>query len=330
MPIIDAVSLDRICEPISEDLKRVESKLLERTASTYDFVDVAVQHVIEGGGKRLRPILLLLSSKACGYQGEARHHFAALVELIHVASLVHDDVIDEAPLRRGRETLHAKWGNKVAVLVGDYLHAHILSMLVAYPTNERVLHLIAEATQAMCEGEVIHAYKKRDFDISQDDYLKIVSLKTGKLIVAAVAIGAALANKPKYLEVMTDYGTCLGVAFQVIDDLLDFTADAEAFGKQPFNDLREGKLTLPLIYTRDRCSPAELKNFKEVFLTETRTEDQISWLGQLLEKHGAKEYVIRIAGEYTERAKKALGGLEPSPACRALEQLADYVILRDH
>ena len=330
MPSTRDVSLAHICEPILEELERVDVRLLERTATTYEFVDLAVRHVIEGGGKRLRPILLLLSAKACGYQGEARYHFAALAELIHVASLVHDDVIDEAPLRRGRETVHTKWGNKVAVLVGDYMHALILTMLVSYPEQVQVIHLIAEATQAMCEGEVIHAYKKRDFEISQDDYLKIVHLKTGKLIVASAAIGAELAQSTEYTKAMTDYGECIGTAFQIVDDLLDFTADAEAFGKQPFNDVREGKLTLPLIHTRDQCSASERETFRTVFLGEARDDEQIAWLEQLLVKYGAREYAMEVAAEYTERAKRQLHGLPSSPAREALSQLADYVIDRDH
>ena len=228
-------SLNEICHFITDDLQAVEKKLSEKTTSHYDFVDLAVQHVVEGGGKRLRPMLLLLSAKSCGYQGEDAHTLAATVELIHVASLVHDDVLDEAPMRRGRETLHSKWGNKVAVLVGDYLHARVLSMLVGRRADDAAMALLSDATHSMCEGEVIHAYKNGDFDISQDDYLKIIDLKTGKLITASCAMGAVLGTQDsQIIQALTAYGEAIGAAFQIIDDLLDLVADGETLGKEPF------------------------------------------------------------------------------------------------
>ena len=185
-------NFDQIVQLIADDLAAVEARLTQESASEYSFVDMAVQHVVGGGGKRLRPILVVLSAKVCGYKGSDAHTLAAVVELIHVASLVHDDVLDEAAIRRGRETLHAKWGNKVAVLVGDYLHARVLSMLVARRSDDPAMAILADTTQAMCEGEVIHAYKSGDFDISEAEYLKIISFKTGKLITASCTLGAHL------------------------------------------------------------------------------------------------------------------------------------------
>ncbi|SVB83017.1 uncharacterized protein METZ01_LOCUS235871, partial [marine metagenome] len=178
---MDHLDFNSITKIIVDDLEAIERILLEETRIHYDFVDDAVRHVIEGGGKRLRPVLLILSSKACGYTGEDAHILAACIELIHVASLVHDDVLDEAPIRRSQVTLHSRWGNKVAVLVGDYLHARVLSMLASRGSDDPALEILANAAQAMCEGEVIHAYKNGDFEICQNNYLKIVELKTGKL-----------------------------------------------------------------------------------------------------------------------------------------------------
>jgi octaprenyl-diphosphate synthase len=324
MPIPD---LNEICEIIADDLIAVEEKLREKTASEYDFVDTAVQHVVKGGGKRLRPILLLLSAKACGYEGTEAHSLAAVSELIHVASLVHDDVLDEAPMRRGRDTLHSKWGNKVAVLVGDYLHAHVLSMLVERRADDPAMRLLSEATQAMCEGEVIHAYKSGEFDISQDDYLKIIWLKTGKLIAASCTMGGILGTKDeKKLHALEKYGEAVGTAFQIIDDLLDFVADPEKLGKASFSDLREGKLTFPMIYTRQVCTDEERGTLERVFNAETDEEWAIEWVQSLLERYQIQAYCLKVAQEYVDRAKAALSVLPETPARTALEQLADYVV----
>ncbi len=323
-------SLNEICQFIVDELEAVEEKLLEKTTSHYDFVDLAVQHVIKGGGKRLRPILLILSAKACGYEEEDAHTLAAIVELIHVASLVHDDVLDEAPIRRGRDTLQSKWGNKVAVLVGDYLHARVLSMLVARRADDPAMNILSGATQAMCEGEVIHAYRNGDFEISQDDYLKIVGLKTGKLITAACTMGAILGTKePVIIQALTEYGEAIGAAFQIIDDLLDFVADPAKFGKKSFSDLREGKLTFPMIYTRQVCTPEERATLERIFNTETDENSSIEWIESLLRRYRTQEYCLGIAQEYADHAKSTLIVLPDTPARRALEQLADYVVSRD-
>lgn len=323
-------NLSDICKIIADDLVAVEQKLRERTASEYEFVDVAVHHVVEGGGKRLRPILLLLSAQACGYQGADAHTLATVVELIHVASLVHDDVLDEAPIRRGVETLHSKWGNKVAVLVGDYLHAHVLSMLVARRSDDPALGILSDATQAMCEGEVIHAYKSDDFNISKDDYLKIIALKTGRLITASCTMGAILGTTDeKIIQAIGAYGESVGIAFQIIDDLLDFVADQQQFGKASFSDLREGKLTFPIIYTRQVCTDDERATLEKIFNAEMEADLAIEWVQSLLRRYHTQAYCLNVAQEYVERAKSALFALPKTPARSALQQLADYVVSRD-
>ena len=327
---MSAPSLDSICEPISGDLAAVEKKLSEKTASEYDFVDSAVQHVVQGGGKRIRPILLLLSAKACGYKGEDSHTLAAVVELIHVASLVHDDVLDEAPRRRGRETLHSKWGNKVAVLVGDYLHARVLSMLVDRHAEDPAMAILARTTQAMCEGEVIHAYKSGDFDISTDDYLKIINLKTGELITASCAMGAIIGTREeKIIQGVTEYGKAIGAAFQIIDDLLDFEADEEKLGKEPFNDLREGKLTFPMIHLRGMCTTEESRKLEQVFSSESDEDGAIEWIESLLLRYEIQSHCRCIAQEYANRAESALVALPETSAKDALLQLADYGASRE-
>ena len=323
-------SFDQIVELIADDLGAVEAKLTEQTASEYTFVDMAVQHVVEGGGKRLRPILVVLSAKVCGYEGSDAHTLAAVVELIHVASLVHDDVLDEAAIRRGRETLQTKWGNKVAVLVGDYLHARVLSMLVSRRADDPAMAILADTTQAMCEGEVIHAYKSGDFDISEAEYLKIISFKTGKLIAASCTLGAHLGTtETQQIEALTTYGQQIGTAFQIVDDLLDFTEDSDKLGKDAFGDLREGKLTFPIIYARSVCNDDEKQMLEKVLHPDTDETEAIDFVKSLFLRYGVEPHCLKVAQGYADRAKAALAALPETPARIALEQLADYVVSRE-
>ena len=323
-------NFDQIVRLIADDLTAVEAKLTEQTASEYSFVDMAVQHVVEGGGKRLRPILVVLSAKVCGYQGSEAHTLAAVVELIHVASLVHDDVLDEAAIRRGRETLQTKWGNKVAVLVGDYLHARVLSMLVARRADDPAMAILADTTQAMCEGEVIHAYKSGDFDISEDEYLKIISFKTGKLIAASCTLGAHLGTTDKQmLEALTTYGQHIGTAFQIVDDVLDFTEDTDKLGKNAFGDLREGKLTFPIIYARSVCNTDEKQTLEKVLNPNTDEAEAIAFVEALFQRYGVEAHCLKVAQNYADRSKAALAVLPETPPRVALKRLADYVVSRE-
>ena len=324
-------NFDQIVQLIADDLSAVEAKLTEQTASEYTFVDMAVQHVVEGGGKRLRPILVVLSAKVCGYEGSDAHTLAAVVELIHVASLVHDDVLDEAAIRRGRETLQTKWGNKVAVLVGDYLHARVLSMLVSRRADDPAMAILADTTQAMCEGEVIHAYKSGDFDISEAEYLKIISFKTGKLIAASCTLGAHLGNpaETQQIEALTTYGQQIGTAFQIVDDLLDFTEDSDTLGKDAFGDLREGKLTFPIIYARSVCNDDEKQTLEKMLQPDTHETEAITFVEALFQRYGVENHCLKVAQGYADRAKAALAILPETPARIALEHLADYVVSRE-
>lgn len=323
-------NFDRIVQLIADDLGAVEAKLTEQTASEYSFVDMAVQHVVEGGGKRLRPILVVLSAKTCGYEGSDAHTLAAVVELIHVASLVHDDVLDEAAIRRGRETLQTKWGNKVAVLVGDYLHARVLSMLVYRRADDPAMAILADTTQAMCEGEVIHAYKSGDFDISEAEYLQIISFKTGKLIAASCTLGAHLGTKePAPIEALTTYGQQIGTAFQIVDDLLDFTEDSDTLGKNAFSDLREGKLTFPIIYARNVCNANERETLEKMLSSDANETEAIAFVETLFQDYAIATHCLKVAQGYADRAKAALEVLPATAARTALEHLADYVVSRD-
>ena len=232
--------------------------------------------------------------------------------------------------RRGRETLQTKWGNKVAVLVGDYLHARVLSMLVSRKSNDPAMEILADTTQAMCEGEVIHAYKSGDFDISEEEYLRIISFKTGKLIAASCTLGAHLGeNDKQQIDAITKYGQQIGTAFQIVDDLLDFVEAPEKLGKNAYGDLREGKLTFPIIYTRKVCDDDEKQMLEKVLNSDSDESQAITYVESLFEKYNVETHCLKIAQDYVDRANAALTNVPQSDARKALEKLANYVVSRD-
>ena len=323
--------LDRVAQVLADDLRRVEERLVERTVSTYEFVDLAVQHVIESGGKRLRPILVMLSAKALGSTDDKMVDYAAAMEMIHVASLVHDDVIDEAKLRRNHQTLNAKFGNKVAVLVGDYMHARVLAILVARRAPNAIYRAVAQATQGMCEGEVIAAYKSNDFEIETNDYNRIIELKTARLITSCCEIGALVETQDEeVVEAFSTYGHGVGMAFQIVDDVLDLIGEETTFGKPTRNDLREGKLTLPVMVARDRCSPDERKRLEHLFLIEERSANDIEWIVNLTHRYDGVSSAMETARNYVRDAKWALEDVYPSAAKDAMFELAEFFVSRDY
>jgi len=316
---------------LRDDLAQVDQRLRQRTVNSYEFVDMAVRHVIEGGGKRLRPMLALLAARACGYDGDARYDLAAAMELIHVASLVHDDVIDEAALRRNRETLNVRFGNKVSVLVGDYMHARVLAILVACGATEPIYRAVADATQSMCEGEVIHAYKSDDFDIGVDDYLNIMDLKTARLISCSCRVGALLAAADEEMvDAMGVYGSALGVAFQIVDDVLDLTGEQTTFGKPTRNDLREGKLTLPVMHARDSCSDPDRQTLRGLLFADERSAEDVDWIVSLTEKHDGVGHAMAVARKLSAQACDAVALAPESDARDGLIALASSLVEREN
>lgn len=325
------MALTAVHDMLRSDLEKVEERLLQRTVNCYEFVDMAVRHVIEGGGKRLRPMLCLLSAKACGYTGEGVYDLAAAMELIHVASLVHDDVIDEAALRRNRETLNVRFGNKVSVLVGDYMHARVLAILVACGATEPIYRAVADATQSMCEGEVIHAYKSDDFDIGVDDYLNIMDLKTARLIACSCRVGAVLAGAADdVVDAIGVYGSAVGVAFQIVDDVLDLVGEETTFGKPTQNDLREGKLTLPVMHARDSCSPSDREKLRGILFADERGPDDVQWIAELTRRHDGVGHAMGIAREMSRKATDALMTTPDSEARAGLASLATSLVDREN
>ena len=251
------MSLLSTLAPVAGDLQRVDALIRTRLDSDVALVRQVAQYLVSAGGKRLRPALLLLASGALGYRGERRYELAAVIEFIHTATLLHDDVVDASDLRRGRQTANAAFGNAAAVLVGDFLYSRAFQMMVS-AGRMRVLEVLADATNVIAEGEVLQLMNMHDPEVSVDDYLRVIRFKTAKLFEASARLGALLADAPPALETAcADYGRALGTAFQLIDDLLDYEGATTALGKNVGDDLREGKPTLPLLVAMSRGSAGQ-------------------------------------------------------------------------
>jgi octaprenyl-diphosphate synthase len=321
------VHLEEICLPIKKDLAEVEAVIQRHTASTVAYVTSIAEYVIKNGGKRLRPMLCLFSSRLAGATGTKVIDSAAAMEFFHTATLMHDDVIDNAKLRRGRPSANNKWGNQVAVLVGDFFYCQASSLLVG-TGNLRIIHLVTKAMLATTEGEILEIAKSNDLGTSEEDYLKIVTDKTAVLMATACAIGGILGNvSEEYVTALGEYGRSLGVAFQLADDVLDYVSDDD-FGKTQGTDLREGKLTLPLITALRHCSNDERRLIKDVLIAENLDDARLRDVIGIINRYGGIENTLNFARSYVQKAKDALHLFKPSMEKEALLALASYVIDR--
>jgi len=254
---IPALSARAFAELMAPDMAAVDALIRRRLVSDVALIDQIANYIIGAGGKRIRPMLVLLFARALGFEGPERFELAATVEFIHTATLLHDDVVDESQLRRGRDTANARFGNAASVLVGDFLYSRAFQMMVSV-NRLRVLEVLADATNVIAEGEVLQLMNMHDPDLAVDDYLRVIRFKTAKLFEASARIGALLAEAPPAIEsACADYGRALGTAFQLIDDLLDYEGATTALGKNVGDDLREGKPTLPLLVAMARGTPAQ-------------------------------------------------------------------------
>ncbi len=315
---------------VSDKLARVEEACRRNLRSEFGAIDELGRYLAEGGGKRVRPILLLLSAQMCGYRGERDVLFASVFEFIHTATLVHDDVIDEAELRRGRGSMNARWGNGLTVLLGDYLY--IKSMNMALEADDiRIIKILADITLKMIEGELIADRRLRDIGMSEREYLEIIRRKTAFLFSGCGRVAGVLSGiGPDGVEALAEYGMNLGMAFQIVDDLLDFTADENVLGKPVASDLKEGKLTLPLIYLLEKGDPAA-RALVQTVLDERdfRTASRQEIIG-LLRAGRTLDRTRDLATAYARRAREALALFEPSPAREALHALPDFVVFREY
>lgn len=318
----------RLFEPIRGDLIKVEEAYAEHLQSRVDLIPRIGRYIQAGGGKRVRPAVLLMAARLCGYAGERAILHAAVVEFIHTATLVHDDIIDDADVRRGRLAVHSQWGNDITVLLGDFLY--IKSMSLALSENSLdLVRLLCDVTLRMIEGELYQLTKNGDVDITEDEHFDIIRRKTAHLFAGCAEIGGRLGTStPDQWRALHDYGFNLGVAFQLMDDLLDFTGDAEALGKPVGGDLREGKVTLPIIRLLS-ASPEARPLIARIAAERHATRDQWAEVTHLLRHTGALEYARARAEEHALTARRQLSAFPVNAEREALEALADYVLNRD-
>ncbi len=310
------------------DMKNVDALIRARLASEVVLINQVAEHIIGGGGKRLRPMLVLLAAQASGYRGRDHILLAAVVEFIHTATLLHDDVVDESDLRRGRQTANALWGNAASVLVGDFLYSRSFQMMVE-ADDMRVMRILADTTNQIAEGEVLQLLSVHNPDTDEAAYLRVIERKTAMLFAAATRLGALLASVPAAQEeALARFGLNLGYAFQIADDVLDYVSDAGTLGKNIGDDLAEGKATLPLIYAIERAPAEQAASLRRAI--ETGGLDSLDNIVAAIRDTGAIERARQRAREYADAAKAALSTLPHSPARDALIVLADYALQRDH
>ncbi len=319
-------TLRTLYAPISEELDRVEEVLRDELRSDYPFVDRLARHGFRLGGKRMRPALVLLSAKASGTLAAEHLVLAAAVELIHTATLIHDDVLDEAAIRRHVDTVNARWDNETSILLGDYLFARAMRM-VSSLDGTFACRAISEATQTMCEGELRQIASRGDYDLSEEGYLEIIASKTAALTACCCRIGAHYAGaSPEACETLTRFGRHLGVAFQISDDLLDVLGDEATVGKSLGTDLVKQKSTLPLIRLLGEANESDRAEVMAVLSSSGNHHQEA--LRPWLERSGAIAYARNQALQYTRLAAETLGGLPPTPGRDVLRGLADFVVTR--
>lgn len=320
---------DRLAEALAEDMTAVNIMIRERMASKHaPRIPEVTAHLVEAGGKRLRPMLVLAAARLLGYAGPHHVHLAATVEFIHTATLLHDDVVDESARRRGRPTANLLWDNKSSVLVGDYLFARAFQLMVE-PANLRVLDILANASATIAEGEVLQLTAAQDLGTTEEIYLQVVRGKTAALFSAATEAGAEIAGgTPAQVQALFDYGDALGIAFQIVDDLLDYGGSAAAIGKNTGDDFRERKLTLPLIKAVAKADAAERAFWVRVIEKGQQAEGDLEQAMAIMARHGAMEAARKDALAWAARAQAALQALPQHPLRDMLDDLAAYVVAR--
>ena len=328
-PTLERVLKERVTGLVGADLERVEAEIRRELDSPVALIQEMGGYIAGAGGKRLRPMLLLLAARLAGYVGPRGVRLACVVELLHTATLIHDDVVDQAPLRRGRPSANAQWGDDASVLVGDHLYSKSFAMLVR--DNDRaVMETLARSTVSMTEAEVFQLELKRTGVTTEADYLRIITQKTASFMSACCRIGALLGGVPaEQVDALTQYGLDIGVAFQISDDSLDFVANQDRLGKAIGADLREGKRTLPLIAMLARATPAESERMRSLLKRHDLDGEEIDEIRRYVVDHEGVEYALAQAHEYARSAKAALAAFNPSEERETLALVADFVVDRD-
>ncbi len=321
-----AAEIERIRTLIADDLQAVDTLIHRRLHSEVVLINQLGHYIVNSGGKRLRPILTLLAARACGYAGDRHIALAAVIEFIHTATLLHDDVVDASDLRRGRETANAIWGDEASVLVGDFLYSRAFEMMVDIGSM-RVMEIMARTTNTIAEGEVMQLLNCRDAGTTEERYLEVIRCKTAKLFEASAQLGAVLGARPSAEERrLAQYGMRLGTAFQLIDDVLDYSASPAETGKNLGDDLAEGKPTLPLIVAMRNGTHEQAAVIRSAI--ESGGRDHIAWITQTVEATGAIAYTAALARQEAQRAMEALADLPASPYRDALYGLAEFSVNR--
>ena len=332
MPALDAATgqtgISEVQALAAAEMAQVNALIRRRLGSDVALINQISEHLVAAGGKRLRPMLTVIAARALGYVGDSHFQLAAIIEFIHTSTLLHDDVVDESDLRRGRKTANALWGNAPSVLVGDFLYSRSFQLMVELDSMP-VMRALADATNQIAEGEVLQLLHVGNPDTTEADYLRVISRKTAVLFAAATRLSAMLAGaSPKLQQDLADFGMNLGMAFQIADDVLDYTADAAALGKNLGDDLAEGKATLPVIHALSKANPAVRGKIARII-----ADCDVEALGQVLEaieKHGSLAYSRQMAEHYARAAEANLTALPDNRWTRALHALARYSIDRQN
>lgn len=311
---------------IADDFRATDRRIRVALASDVALISQLGDYIVSGGGKRLRPMLVLLAARACGVRDERHIDLAAIIEFIHTATLLHDDVVDASMLRRGRETANAVWGNEASVLTGDFLYSRAFQMMVQV-NNMRVMQIMADATNLIAEGEVLQLMNCHDPDTDETRYLEVIRRKTATLFEAGARLGAVITEQPAARETaLASYGLHLGLAFQLVDDMLDYSATSAELGKNIGDDLAEGKPTLPLIHALQHAAPGERELIRQA-IEQGGSEHSSEILG-IVARSGAPAYVQDCARRERDTALAALAGLPASRYREALEELAEFAVER--
>lgn len=317
-----------IAQPIATDMLAVDAVIRRQLHSQVPLVNQIADYIVSAGGKRIRPVLVLLMANAWGVSGTHHHQLAAVVEFIHTATLLHDDVVDESSLRRGHDTANALFGNAASVLVGDFVYSRAFQMMVAI-NDMRVMRILADATNVIAEGEVLQLLNMHDPDVTEERYLQVIRSKTARLFEAAAEIGALVAGATDTdIAAAAEFGRAIGTAFQLIDDVLDYSGSAAATGKNIGDDLREGKPTLPLIYLMDHGSAAQRALVRSCI--ETGDEQHFDEILRHITQSGALDYTRERAVASAATARRALTSLPESAFKHALLDLCTFAVDRDH
>ncbi|HKJ04481.1 MAG TPA: polyprenyl synthetase family protein [Geopsychrobacteraceae bacterium] len=321
--------MEKVVALLQTEMDGVEARFKKNLSSDVPLINQVGEYVLSSGGKRIRPMLLLLAAKLCDYRGQDHIELACVIEFIHTATLLHDDVVDSAELRRGNRSANTVWGNQTSVLVGDFLFAKTFYLMVGCG-NLEVLRLLSDTTTRMAEGEVQQLLNTCDLDVDETRYLDVIRSKTAILIAAACEVGAVLAeSSPHKVKALREFGLEIGTAFQLMDDALDYVAEQEDFGKTQGHDLHEGKMTLPLIHAYCNANEQQKKEISRIIEGDDLSESDMKYVCELIETTGGIEYTRSKAAERVDAAKKQLQIFPDCAAREALFKLADYVVARN-